>query len=239
MATTIQNQHLRTPPARRTIVKAAAWSVPVISASIAAPMAAASTTPLSCPIVTSAQFTAWNAALRPGQIGDAGTGTNTSNGWGKTVYWAGPAFPGGGEGGFLSIENNLARNASGSPLASFTLERVVPVESGLNYYIQFSALGDYANKSVDADRTYQKVEFLINDAVVWADATAAVDGLPGKLTKVNGRVDVQTDPLTVPAGATSVKIAYRFTLPAKPTSAQRSANDDIIVSVPRFVCLNA
>ncbi|MGO2520915.1 MAG: hypothetical protein ACTH8F_12390 [Microbacterium sp.] len=60
------------------------------------------------------------------------------------------------------------------------------VEPGLQYQIAFSALGDYANKSVDADRRYQQVEFLVDDVVVWADATEAVNGLPGNLTIAHG-----------------------------------------------------
>lgn len=199
---------------------------------------------LTCPVVSAAQFSAWTANVT-GQTGDAGTGTNTANGWGATVYWqgAGNAFPTDGP-GFLSIENNLDRNdAAETPLASFTIENTVSVEPGLQYQISFSALGDYANKSNDADRRYQQVEFLVDDVVVWTDATEAVNGLPGNLTTGTGPASVDvvypaTGTVTVPAGVTTVKIAFRFTLPAKPTDALRAANDDIVVSLPKFICAN-
>lgn len=236
-----KNTHVQNGLDRRTVLKAAAWSVPVVSVAVATPLAAASGPVLTCPLLTTAQFSAWNANVT-GQIGDAGTGTNTANGWGATVYWAGPAFPSNGS-GFLSIENNLARNTTDeTPLASFTIESFVTVEPGLQYQLSFSALGDYANKSADADRRYQQVEFLVDDVVVWADATEAVNGLPGNLTIAHGPVDVvyPTSGLTtVPAGVTTVKIAFRFTLPAKPTNAQRAANDDIVISLPQFICANA
>lgn len=236
-----ENTHVQNGVDRRTMLKAAAWSVPVVSVAVATPLAAASVPGLTCPLLTSAQFSAWDANVT-GQIGDAGTGTNTANGWGATVYWAGAAFPSDGP-GFLSIENNLDRNtADETPLASFTIENFVTVGPGLQYQISFSALGDYANKSNDADRRYQQVEFLVDDVVVWADATEAVNGLPGNLTKTHGPVDVVypvSGPTTVPAGTTTVKIAFRFTLPAKPTNAQRASDDDIVVSLPKFICANA
>lgn len=50
---------------------------------------------------------------------------------------------------------------------------------------------------------------------------------------------MNTLPPTVPAGVTTMKLAFRFTLPAKPTEAQRAANDDIVISVPQLVCADA
>lgn len=102
-----KNTYVQNGLDRRTALKAAAWSVPVVSVAVATPLAAASGPVLTCPLLTPAQFSAWDADVT-GQIGDAGTGTNTANGWGATVCWA---FPSNGP-GFLSIENNLARNTA-------------------------------------------------------------------------------------------------------------------------------
>ena len=205
-------------------------------------MASASDPALTCPFITSAQFTAWNDAVITGTIQPGGTGLNTYNQWDTNVFWPGSSFPGDGVGGFLSIQNNNVRNLNGTtPLASFTLECVVPVGAGLEYFLTFSAVSQYANGTNDADNSYQIAEFLINDNVVWSGATqpvAGLNGLDARLAVVKTPFEVTTVPMTVPAGETTVKIAFRFTLPAKPTNAQRSANDDIVVSVPRFVCTN-
>lgn len=237
METSIRTLSAPSGLSRRTVMKTAAWSVPVVAMAVTAPMAAASTTPFVCPELNTGSFI-YNLAAGTLQDGSGVETGNGWNGWKNGVYWEGPKFPRSVP-GLLSIQNNAARTTQSShPDAVFTYTATFAVESGKPYAVAFAVLGAAANRTEQfpsgRENEYQKLEFSVDGDLLWADATKPVEDLPGNLTVEHGSFDVTR---VVTSVQTTMTIEFRFTLPPKIGGSLDAANDDIIISLPTLTCL--
>ena len=187
-------------PTRRTLVRGAAWSVPVVSLAAAAPAFAAS--PITCPIVPPSDL--WTTTT----TGTLGTFSSGGFAWEN--------------GSWIVYRDN---GSTADPLTFTSTSPAMTVVPGATYEVSFPFWWGYGNGNVNSS-TAGTFDVLFNGAsqkslttrTPAVDANAAAAGSqPGSTT--------QNFSYVVPAGTTSVTIVYRYVL----TPRSRSASDDIVV----------
>lgn len=196
----------QTGTTRRSVVRGAAWSVPVVAAAAAAPAFAAS--PIPCPVVPPGST--WNVTTS-GTLGRDTTGGYTWDGASWSVY---------------------RDNGSTSATLTFTTTPQAPVAvvPGATYQVSFSFFWGYGNGNPNQS-TGGTFDVLFNGQSVksLATRTAAVDANAGT-NGVQPGTTTQTFTYVVPAGQTSMTIAYRYILQAR----TQQSNDDIVVGPLQF-----
>ena len=214
--TSDQDNSQTTPIRRRTIVKGAAWSIPVIAATAATPLAAASLTP-ACPTVSQSDFGGWIHQGAP-LIGGA---ENQNPGWFRTFK---------GLTGFLSMtDSGDWCGACNAPLAYVITDVVIPVTAGTTYTFMIQGVGGYGNSNDNANTRWQGVDININGVTMWTGTTrdALAPGL-GIQNIVFSYV--------APPGQTSITLTYKFRIPPRPRQDALGANDDILLTTPAITC---
>lgn len=167
---------------RRTLVRGAAWSVPVVSLAVTVPAYAAS--PIPCPVIPQpAQWTATTATGTLASKADDYQWYTTTNKW--VIY-----------------------KDNGSTTASLTFASSSPaiaVTPGATYNGSFSFYWQYGN-GASAQSTGGTFDVLVNGVSVKSltTRTAAVGATAATTT--------QTFSYVAPAGTTSIVITYRYVL---------------------------
>lgn len=207
---------------RRTLVKAAAWSVPVISVAVAAPAAAGSST---CPALSLGEWPATSPV--------SGTLGNGTNGWNLAT---GPGT------GYYQSQKDNGSYGWGAPQAMVSTSTTFEAVAGTTYTFTYTAVAGYGNNR----RNYsgpQRVELVVDGQVIWTGNTRPeVPEFPGGSPIPIANYYSQTTPATYAAVFTATSggtktVEYRFTMPGAALSANPSgANDDIWISVPQITC---
>ena len=201
---------------RRTIVKGVAWSIPVIAATAATPLASASITPV-CPTVSQSDFGGW---VNQGAPLFSGTGKQNT-GWFRTFN---------GLTGFLSMtDSGDWCGACNSPLAYVITDVVIPVTAGTTYTFAIQGVGGYGNDNNNANTRWQGVDILVNGVTMWSGTTR--DALTPGLGIQNIVFSYVAQP-----GQTSITLTYKFRIPPRPRQDALGANDDILLTAPTITC---
>lgn len=242
---------------RRTVVKTAAWSVPVIAMAVAAPVAVASTAPAPCAALPVGSFTVVGGNL----VSDGRVGTSpTSDGlfgtgwtppkapvqdpqtglWSQTDSAVAPTpaswWSGGGDPqnsvGFLSLDDNDNRDGADQTPSVITANYAVDVKAGIAYSFTMP---------VYASADYLGPQYLdISVAGAGANMPGVVQGYygnPAIAVVPNGLVgythfgSAQTPATTfTPSSDGTVLFTYTFTLPYVTGGSRQNA--DLFVTSP-------
>lgn len=202
---------------RRTIVRGAAWSIPVLAVSTAAPAAAASTPP-PCP-----ELGAWSVTSSgPGLVNSTLDPVAPS----AQLYPAGTSL----------LYRSRADSSTPTAYSIITLLSSLEVTAGKTYFLTFSIVGNYASDSEDRS-SRQLFRIFVDGTRVFGSSTKAnvpevqIGIVPS--SQLDNVSLGQTHTLTYVATATgSVPISLEFHM-------RRDggfANDDIAVSPIQVSC---
>lgn len=207
-------------------MRAAAWSVPVIAAAIATPLAAASTPAFVCPNISNSSLwtvtspvsgalgngsNRWNTTLTPGVHLFQSEADNRTQGWGA---------------------------AYATSLTATTFEAV----AGATYTFAFTVRAGYGNNQMSRSGP-QRISVIVGGQTLWTGNTrASVPEFPGgvQLPIANNVANVTAQTYTVnftapTSGPTAFQ--YQFVVPGAAISANPAgANDDIWISIPTTAC---
>ncbi|GGM61577.1 hypothetical protein [Microbacterium saperdae] len=207
------------PPTRRTVVRAAAWSLPVIAAAVATPLTAASTAALPACAFLPATSAAW--ALedpRSGRNQDAGA----NNSW-RTVD---------GRLGYRQYNDNFYRvtNAAAVDYVS-AITATFDAVAGVTYVFTFSLLGNLAAATTQVVTTMDvAVGGIRQQRFSTKPAQSAGTQVPiGPVNATTGSQQFSLTWIAPSSGPTTFE--YIWTMP--PVAATGiTYNDDIWVSLP-------
>lgn len=186
---------------RRTMVRGAAWTVPVIAVAVNAPAFAVS--PIPCPSMPVG--TTWNTTVPNGTLADSSTG---NYGWTSNNRF-----------------NNYVDNGSTSQPVTIESTTTIPVVPGATYSISFGFFWGYGDGD-QAASTQGTFSVLFNGVTQKSltTRTPAVDANAGTVGVQPGST-TQSFTYVVPAGTTSLTVTYRWVM----TPRTLASNDDIIV----------
>lgn len=201
---------------RRTIVKGAAWSVPVVAVAIGTPAAAASN--FTCPVLTAADYTKESngyAYADSATIGVQGTKPQ--------------AFR-------VNSDNSSAAGSGAEGVIAFTAQ--MKVVKGKTYTFSYSAYGNYGNFTKEGSRS-QYFRLKVDGAKISPNYGTRTSEFGDTQLPIQEK---STDTLpwkdyTVSYTATAdgtVPVRFEFVLPSKLTG--QSANDDVFVTLPTIAC---
>lgn len=200
---------------RRTVVKGAAWSVPVIAVSAAAPAMAASVAP--CPTIPDFGSFVW-AIPASGQL-------NPSTGH------TGPATVN----GVSAAESILDGKTSAGP-ATVTVTTTLSLVAGTSYTLSFGVMGRFADGN-GSPTTSQSLAVSVGGSTIYRASTRpqsdpSIAVIP---TGVNWGTSFMPVTVTFTATATGdIPLVFTFQLPGMP--AGWGGSDDIRVSQPALLC---
>jgi hypothetical protein len=213
-------------PTRRTVVRSAAWSIPVIAAAIAAPREGASTPAFICPDISDSSL--WTvASLVSGALG------NGSNRWNTTLTPGVHLFQ-------SEADNHV--QGWGAPYAPPRTATTFEAVAGATYTFVFTVRAGYGNNQMSRSRP-QRVSVLVGGQTLWTGNTrASVPEFPG-----GAQLPIANNVTTVTAQTYSVNFTaptsgptvfqYQFVVPGAAISANPAgANDDIWISIPTTAC---
>ncbi|MGO2748645.1 MAG: hypothetical protein ACTIA6_01175 [Pseudoclavibacter sp.] len=203
--------------ARRSLVKGAAWSVPLIALAAAAPHAAASDE-IDCEYYN--DFDNWDVVRTGGSF-------NTNTG---VVGWLS---------GAPSVFVIQQDNNSTSSQATLTLSSELATVAGRTYSFDFRIQSNYGDPANEAN--WMRLQILAGTQSLYRGTTRNASGQWTQIPHTNWPVNpipYQTLSASFVAAQTGfTTITYKVTV-AERLGSKFAANDDIRVSVPRFArCL--
>ncbi|ALJ19207.1 hypothetical protein [Microbacterium sp. No. 7] len=205
-------------PTRRSVVRGAAWSLPVIAAAITVPTAAATTPAPACPSITMGDWSSWR---NQGQALVPAGGVNGHNGWFRSHR---------GLTGFVSMLDSAAcAPGSNTPVAYVLTDVTIPVTPGTTYVFTFQGVGGWGNSNDNRNTRFQQVEVRINGITMWSGDTR---------TNLHPDRGIQSYSFVYVAspGQTGITLTYRFAIPPRPRCDALGANDDIVLTSPLITC---
>lgn len=198
---------------RRTIVKGAAWTVPVVAVAMATPAAAASNT--SCPTVPAAS--AWVLSSTQGNI-QAGTGAPTRNG-SKGNEW------------FDYIEPATNTGNAGS---TFTTNITVTPGQVLTFSFYAAASRGTGGNQAPTAAIYSFGVLANNSLSELVSSTSQDGSTPNSPSNNPFTVYTQrTASYTVPAGVTSIQLQMKF---SHNGVTDNQVSDELGVTAPTVTC---
>ncbi|MCO1339795.1 hypothetical protein BJH93_12975 [Kocuria polaris] len=243
--------------ARRSVVTAAAWSVPVIAAAVAAPMAAASGTNTSCAVIPVGGFEVIGGSLSsngsigssPETDGNFGTGWTPakepagdwSTGFTQTDFAVAPApaswWQGGGEvaePGFLSLDDHDNTDGASQEPVTVALQFAVDVTAGTTYDFVlpiYTAAGYLGTQHLDVSITGAGVS--LPGVVQGYVGNKSISVVPAAVDGYSALGASQTPAVSfTPTSSGLVFFAYTFTLSYVSGGARQNA--DMLVQAPQL-----
>lgn len=244
---------------RRAVLKASAWSVPVIAAAVSTPLAAASVvTPVVCTIVPVGEFVVAGGMLSdngaqgtvPTQNGYFGTGWtpakaptgDATNGYTQTDAAVAPTpaswWQGGGEidePGFLSLDDhNNTAGASSDPV-TVTLRFAAGVAAGVTYQFALPVYASAAHLGTQhLDVSIAGAGVSLPNAVQGYVGNKTVSVVPAELSSYPAfAASQQPGTSFTPTSDGTVLFTYTFTL-SHVIAGQRQ-NADMLVQAPKLL----
>lgn len=201
---------------RRTIVQGAAWSVPVVAAAVATPLAAASAA--ICPALAPASAWTW-------QVPATGTLRTQVNGQASART--------GANGGELYVSHEAQ---PGTGAMTITASTTLAVVAGTTYDLSFFFGSNYGGLNT-AVSTRSAVSLTVDGANLFWGSTRPIAGnttIPNN-TAASGYTNYGSTTASFSADATET-IVVTYTFVSTATSATQPNGDDIAITVPVITC---
>lgn len=243
---------------RRTVIKAAAWSMPVIAVAVATPLAAASTTPTECVVIPVGGFQVLGGPLSSdGAIGSFptadglfGTGWTPAkaptgdsvNGYVQTDHAVAPTpaswWQSGGqvnETGFLSLDDHDNTDGASQVPVTVALQFAVEVNEGVSYEFMlpvYTSAGYLGTQHLDVSIAGAGV--VVPNAVQGYVGDKAISVDNPALSAYPAFAASQTPIVSfTPTSTGTVLFSYTFTLAYVTGGARQNA--DIMVQAPQLL----
>ncbi|MEV4773985.1 hypothetical protein [Microbacterium sp. LWH12-1.2] len=244
---------------RRTVIKAAAWSMPVIAVAVATPLASASTTtPSECVVVPVGGFQVFGGTLSsngsvgssPTSDGNFGTGWTPAkaptgdavNGFVQTDFAVAPTpaswWGGGGEvnePGFMSLDDHDNTDGAAQTPVTVALQFAVDVTAGTTYQFMlpiYTAAGHLGTQHLDVSIAGAGV--VLPGAVQGYVGNKAISVDNAALSSYPAFAASQTPTVSfTPTSSGTVVFSYTFTLAYVTGGARQNA--DMLVQAPQLL----
>ncbi|PPH73264.1 hypothetical protein [Rathayibacter rathayi] len=203
---------------RRTIVKGAAWTVPVVAVSIATPAAAASNT--TCPVIAPSDWTKTaNDYANASQAEIAAAGTKPQ--------------------AFKVQSENTAANGSGL-YGQLYYTANIKVQKGKTYTFSYSAYGNYGDHNKSTSRVMYS-QLNVNGGQIGTILSTRVSEFGNSQLPIQEK---STDTLpwqdyTATYTATedgTIPVQFQFSIPDKAKNGSQTSSDDIYITLPTITC---
>lgn len=244
---------------RRTVIKAGAWSLPVIAVAVATPLASASvTSPEACVVIPVGGFQVLGGTLSsngsvgssPTADGNFGTGWtpakaptgDAASGYTQTDFAVAPTpaswWQGGGEvneAGFMSLDDHNNTDGAAQTPVTVALQFAVEVTAGTTYQFMlpiYTAAGHLGTQHLDISITGAGV--MLPGAVQGYAGNKAISIEDPALSAYPAFAASQTPSVSfTPTSTGTVLFAYTFTLAYVTGGARQNA--DMLVQAPQLL----